>query len=118
MGEGEKDCSLFIESDGTHEKFYEVRIIENNTEISDLRIRRLAAAVKGVEKAFVRTEQAIEDLSQSLRLFAKVSFDLYPNKRVVWLALHHKKRLVRKRNMKRIREWLRREGIYDGSGTQ
>lgn len=34
----------------------------------------------------------------------------YPNRRVVWLAFHHKRKRVRKKNKARILRWLFREG--------
>lgn len=41
-------------------------------------------------------------------------FHTYPNKRVVWLAMHHPKERVRKKNRNRIIKWInllyKREG--------
>lgn len=45
-----------------------------------------------------------EQISQQIIAVIK----LYPNKRVVYLALHHPKERVRKKNMHRILKWLER----------
>lgn len=37
--------------------------------------------------------------------------DFYPNKRVLWLANHHPKERVRKKNYRRIFKWAERQGI-------
>ena len=38
----------------------------------------------------------------------------YPDKRIVWLALHHKKERIRKKNRRRILKWVERNEKQDG----
>ena len=73
MGYGENDFSMFVESDGTHEKVYEVLIIENgNATICYRRIKKVADAAMGVGKSFERVAHAMKNLQQLVQSFEQV----------------------------------------------
>lgn len=95
MGDGEKEVDLFVMGSRGYERFCGI-----------------AEAVKEVGEASVRAAKAFEKASITIRL-SGFPLCLYPNKRVVRLALHGKKRLVQKRNMKRIQKWLAKNKPFD-----
>ena len=59
-----------------------------------------------------QTQQAIKEISRINDSVLKS----YPDKRIVWLALHHKKERIRKKNRKRILKWLERN-VKSGNKT-
>ena len=95
MGEGEKEIKLFIEGDFGVEKLYDSQREERAQEMATL---------------VARVFPYMTPLMQSFML---VAINICPNRRVVRLALHGKKRLVRKRNMKRIQKWLKKNTPFD-----
>lgn len=60
------------------------------------------------ELAEILAEQVGVILPKVLSKATKI-VSLYPNKKVLHLALHHPKEKVRKKNMTRIRKWLEKE---------
>ena len=54
----------------------------------------------------------IENLMPEIKRFCDAVLDVFPNKRVVWLAIHHKQERVRKKNRRRIMKWVERKGKY------
>ena len=48
-------------------------------------------------------------LEEIIRLMDLV-LGFYPDKRILWLALHHKKARIRKKNRNRILKWIERNG--------
>lgn len=57
----------------------------------------------------------IESCMVEIKRFCDAVLNLYPNNRVVWLALHHKQERVRKKNRRRILKWIERTGKHGGS---
>lgn len=78
----------------------------------------LRAVVQRVSEEIARIVQTICDviepivkaIAEKLSCFYEAVLSAYPNRRVVWLALHHKRERVRKKNKARILRCLFREG--------
>ncbi|MBR6314279.1 MAG: hypothetical protein IKR49_06555 [Clostridia bacterium] len=51
------------------------------------------------------------DVNERASMAMAIVADYYPNRRVVWLADHHPKERVRKKNYRRIFKWAERQGI-------
>ena len=74
----------------------------------------LAEALKRLETAIV------ENLTKTVQpIIIKVGdiINLYPNKRVIYLAKHGKKR-VRKKNINRVKKWIKKRGNTTKIKTQ
>ncbi len=68
-------------------------------------IKTLIPLIQEIGVAVISAFRKIaEQISQQIIAVIK----LYPNKRVVYLALHHPKERVRKKNMHRILKWIER----------
>ncbi len=68
-------------------------------------IEALVSLIQEIGVAVISAFRKIaEQISQQIIAVIK----LYPNKRVVYLALHHPKERVRKKNMHRILKWIER----------
>lgn len=50
----------------------------------------------------------IQPAIEQIKRLWDLILESYPNKRIVWLALHHKKERVRKKNRNRILKWIER----------
>lgn len=61
------------------------------------------------------TPQVQQALKEIVRLCDLV-LESYPDKRIVWLALHHKKERIRKKNRNRILKWIERN-VESGNKT-
>jgi hypothetical protein len=68
------------------------------------------ALVPVVQNIFAALNPYILEVAENLTTFYNALIHTYPNKRVVWLATHHKSARVRKKNRKRIMKWIEREG--------
>lgn len=66
-------------------------------------------------KAFVVAARAFSKAATIIRAYVEAIICLYPNKRIAWLALHHNKARIRKKNIKRILKEYRKE---DKNGLQ
>lgn len=74
-------------------------------------IQSFAKVIENISKQIREAMKAIAPaFSFSLRLAAAVQ--RYPNKRIAWLALHHPKAKIRKKNLRRIIRWGYKEGYY------
>ena len=63
--------------------------------------------------------QALERCVAEINRIWDAVLKSYPDKRVVWLAFHHKKAKVRKKNRKRIVRYINKAVKNDGqSGTE
>lgn len=51
----------------------------------------------------------IETLKKTYEKIYESILYTYPNRRVVWLALYHKKRRVRQKNRNRILKWINKQ---------
>lgn len=60
------------------------------------------AIIPTIEKLLGTLMPLVKSVSEALKA--------YPNKRVVYLALHGKRRVVRRKNINRIKKWIEREG--------
>ena len=64
-------------------------------------VKAVAPIVEDFVKTFTpRIKQLCDVLDDAVKS--------YPNKRVIWLALYHKKERVRKKNLHRIIKWIER----------
>ena len=53
----------------------------------------------------------IQETTKTINSLWQSVIECYPNRRVVYLALHHPKERVRKKNTQRIMRWLRNEQL-------
>lgn len=53
---------------------------------------------------------AIAEVVGKIGQYYEAALSVYPSRRVVWLALHHKRERVRKKNKACILRWLFRKG--------
>lgn len=74
-------------------------MLENSFKVIISCINNLSETLIGVQRTFLT-------FSNSLNIVLSG----YPNKRIIYLALHHKKARVRKKNINRIMRWIRKEG--------
>ena len=72
--------------------------IEKYNALTDEEKERITEAVKTVE---MTVSDLFEAVKQVVELYNKI-ISSYPNKRVVYLALHSKKKRVRRKNTRRI----------------
>lgn len=95
-------CELTEEQKENFRKVYEeIRAVVQRVSEEIARIvQTIWEAIKPIVKA----------IAEKLSCFYEVVLKTYPNRRVVWLALHHKRERVRKKNKARILRWLFREG--------
>jgi hypothetical protein len=70
---------------------------------------------KAVETLQLLTQSIIEVLPiilnsviETVKKILDAVLYVYPNKRVVYLAMHHPKERVRRKNMRRIMRWIER----------
>lgn len=68
---------------------------------------RMHDIINGFCIGFKSLRKAINDIHNHLT----VVINSYPNKRIVYLALHHPKERVRKKNIKRILKWIEKGGL-------
>lgn len=54
-------------------------------------------------------QNLVDALTPQIQILGSI-LEQYPDKRIVWLALHHKKERVRKKNINRILKWIERNG--------
>lgn len=79
-------------------------LLEQQIEELENRLIPMVQALEDALSSFIReTAQTIKRLWQEEQ-------SSYPNKRVVWLATHHKSERVRKKNIKRIMKWNKKNG--------
>lgn len=52
----------------------------------------------------------INPLMEEIKRLWDLVLDSYPDKRILWLATHHKKERIRKKNRNRILKWIERNG--------
>lgn len=75
---------------------------------ADLAAELIVKIVAEITKALQKICEAIFPILAKATEVALKS--AYPNRRVVWLAFHHKRERTRKKNRKRIMRYLLREG--------
>lgn len=56
----------------------------------------------------------IETVMPTIERFCNAALNLYPDKRVIWLAIHHKQERVRKKNRRRIIKWIEKTAKRKG----
>ena len=88
-------------------------LMQNNEKVEELLERTAKAAIDVVEEVVKAIRQIAEEIAPIIYEFAiaasataKNIYSQYPNRRVVWLALHHKRERVRKKNIRRIMRWV------------
>ena len=88
--------------------FYNPRVHKTNTiEEQVERLQKWAdKTTHAVSKEFEKLIPSINKLVDAIYKFSKTLLQTYPNKRVVYLALHGKKKRTRKKNKRRIIKWL------------
>lgn len=82
--------------------------------IPEAQLKRAAEAIKGMAQIIQNVlipmvERLTKSLCPILNELNKI-VNTYPNKRVIYLATHGKRR-VRNKNIKRIIKWYEREGV-------
>lgn len=70
--------------------------------------RAIIAASEALRPIIKRLSETLSPILASLDFYSKI-YECYPNKRVIYLAKHGKKR-VRKKNINRIKKYFEREG--------
>lgn len=76
------------------------------TELSELYESTFIIFAKYLQQIADNITQIIDDILESI-------IQLYPNTKIVNLALHHPKAKVRKKNKRRIFKWLKKMLYYD-----
>ncbi len=73
--------------------------------------RSIAKVIEPISK---QMHEAIKVIMPDVRFGVDVvkALNHYPNRRVAWLALHHPKARIRKKNLRRIIRWGNKEGYY------
>lgn len=91
--------------------------MQNNEQIVVAKeVEEYALVIQNItNKIFEILKQLAIEIAAALREIAKRFWDIimfillqYPNRRVVWLAFRHKKERVRKKNLRRIMQELKR----------
>lgn len=106
MGEDEKEGTFYINGE-KFEGIKELVISTDQSESGDMTavtIAKLSEAFKTVSTVSCQCAVSLQTITTA---FQAVLF-CYPNQRIVWLALHHRRERVRKKNMRRITRWLQR----------
>lgn len=98
-------CSSFTEMHSS-----EQREIEAWNKAADA----VCAARSIIEVLIPVVEQAITEIKN----LWEAILHTYPNKRVVWLAIHHPKERVRKKNRNRICKWLQMQYKREGGAEE
>lgn len=68
----------------------------------------IEAFVTLIHEIGIAVNLAFREIAQYITRQIIAVIKLYPNKRVVYLALHHPRERVRKKNMRRILKWIER----------
>jgi hypothetical protein len=72
------------------------------------KIDRVVEALQPIVASIVEVlTPAIEEATTAINNMWRSVVECYPNRRVVHLALHHRKKKIRKKNTNRIILWLR-----------
>lgn len=71
----------------------------------------VVAVLDTVGKAFILAAKVFSEAVSAVQAITETLILAYPNKRVVYLAQHHKKARIRKKNQNRILKWMRKEGF-------
>lgn len=72
------------------------------------KIYRVVDALQPIVSSIVEVlTPAIQEAMTAINNIWRSVMECYPNRRVVYLALHHRKKRIRKKNTKRIILWLR-----------
>ncbi len=66
-------------------------------------LQEIARIYQSIEEALT---PIIENVINTVNRVWEAILHTYPNKRVVWLAMHHPKERVRKKNRNRIIKWI------------
>lgn len=82
--------------------------MENTKILTEAQIEAIEKVAEAVTQLFARLWEIIKAAAKVVVELWRAVIENYTNKRVVHLALHHKDPRVRKKNMHRIIEWLRR----------
>jgi hypothetical protein len=78
-------------------------------------IQTLCGAVENLKNAILEAFTPL--INNAIKVFNKLWDDIlhvYPNKKILNLALHHPRERTRKKNMNRIKKWLKKEGVDIG----
>ena len=70
--------------------------------------------IQAVWKTMDALAPQIESMTKEFARLWDAVLKSYPDNRVVWLALHHKKERIRKKNRKRILKWIERNEKQGG----
>lgn len=85
-------------------------IVENLEKALNSFLNAFAKVIKNISQ---KIQEAMKEIapafSFSLQLAAAVQ--RYPNRRIAWLALHHRKSRTRKKNLHRIFDWALKGGV-------
>lgn len=78
-------------------------LFERVTEAVETVIEEVVKLVKKIVDALI---EAVVPICKAISEWWLRACKNYPNKRVFWLALHHRRERVRKKNMRRITRWI------------
>lgn len=110
------ECCPYIAdayADGTAEELQKVLSDLRDTKADDFQkavetIQSLAQAMTDVLKPI------LDEAMKVIKTILDAVLHSYPNKRVVWLAIHHPKERVRKKNRNRIIKWINQQYKREG----
>ena len=110
------ECCPYIVNayaDGTAEELQKVFSDLTDTKSDDL--QKAAETIQGLAQAMTDVLMPLLDEAMKvLKIVSDAILRCYPNRRVVWLAIHHPKERVRKKNRNRIIKWINQQYKREG----
>ena len=105
-------CPYIVDAyaNGTSEELQKVfENLTDKTETEDF--QKAVEAIQRVTQEITEILKPILDtVMQTIKKMTDTILNRYPNKKVLYLALYHPKERVRKKNMRRIMQWIASEG--------
>lgn len=109
MGSRDITCETYINVDGRYEKIgaipeMQIEYRESNEAVK-IKLVAVATAVSSLSTESMRAWEAFTKAVQATQEFG-MRLRISPNNRIAWLAVNHKKKRVRKKNMKRMKKYF------------
>ena len=104
-------CPYIVEvyAEGTAEELQKTFEDLTGNKIEDF--QKAVEAIKRLAQSIAEVLTPVLDYAmEAIKKIWDAVLHVYPNKRVLHLALHHPKKRVRKKNMHRIMRWIERKG--------
>lgn len=110
MGEDELTCNFYTKINGQYERIGKIEEMRFSVDTSNGEDKTACtiAAINKLNEAYIVACRCFSETVTIIQAYTKTLFGVFPNKRVVWLAFHHKKARVRKKNYRRVLRWLER----------